>query len=39
MCLYEGAITPFQDLAFCINIDQRNVTHCSHDVRLISIKC
>lgn len=39
MCLHEGAITPFQDLAFCINIDQRNVTHRSHDVRLISIKC
>lgn len=39
MCLYEGAITQFQDLAFCINIDQHNLTHCSDDVRLISIKC
>lgn len=39
MCLYEGAITQFQDLAFCINMDQRNRTHCADDVRIISIKC
>lgn len=38
MCLYEGAITQFQDLALCINLDQHNLTHCSDDVRLIGIK-
>lgn len=39
MCLYEGAITQFQDLAFCINKGQHNLTHNSDDVRLISTKC
>lgn len=39
MCLYEGAKTQFQDLAFCINIGRCNLTHYSDDVRLISIKC
>lgn len=36
-CLYEGAITQFQDLAFCINKVQ--LTRYSDDVRLISTKC
>lgn len=37
MCLYEGAVTQFQGLAFCINIDQHNLTHSWDDVRLMSI--
>lgn len=34
MCLYEAAITQFQDLALCIHKGLCNPTHLSDDVRL-----